>query len=245
MSRSSCIPNGLVVVGEIRGQGDLVIAGTVEGPVAIEGRMVIEASGVVRGDVKAHSIVIRGTLKGQANAVEAIRVEAGGRLVGDAFAERVMVVEGALLRGRITMTGAPTMRRSSAGAVAAPSRKSERSGSLAGGGGVASPPSAGTTRAGLDAGEGDGAILADATPEALGPSSGHGGECRASTQGVSPPSQSSGHGGSPISRASPHGEPPPTSQLPQGARRDRSPPDPVIPALGRVRARRREGDRLR
>ena len=35
MSRGSVLPEGMALVGEIRGQGDLVVAGTIEGPVAI------------------------------------------------------------------------------------------------------------------------------------------------------------------------------------------------------------------
>lgn len=120
MSRGSILPAGMVLSGEIRGQGDLVIAGTVEGPIQIDGHLVIEPGASVRGDVKARSIVLRGTLLGPAIADETIKLESGARMVGDARAERVAVIEGALLRGRITMTGAQPVRRSSAGAVSSP-----------------------------------------------------------------------------------------------------------------------------
>ncbi|MDQ3030942.1 MAG: polymer-forming cytoskeletal protein, partial [Myxococcota bacterium] len=121
MSRGSVLPQGMTLAGEIRGQGDLVIAGTVEGPIAIDGHLTIEPTGSVRGEVKSRALVLRGTLVGHAIADETIRLEAGARMVGDARAERVAVVEGALLRGRITMTGAQPSRRSSAGQLAAQS----------------------------------------------------------------------------------------------------------------------------
>ena len=122
--RGSVIPEGLVVEGELRGQGDLVVAGTIEGPVTIDGHLLIEAGGVIRGEVRARAIVVRGTLHGPAIADETIRLEPGSRMVGDARADRVSVVEGALLRGRITMTGPPPARRSSAGMWSSPGTRS-------------------------------------------------------------------------------------------------------------------------
>jgi cytoskeletal protein CcmA (bactofilin family) len=186
MSRVSCIPHGIAITGEIRGQGDLVVGGTVEGPIAIDGHLTIEETGVVRGEAKARAIVIRGRLYGPALADETIRIEPGARVIGDARAERVSVVEGALLRGRITMTGALPPRRSSAGAITAP-----RS-------------SAGVPIAPRDDDEG---------PR----------EDR-SLQSDDPPVPSSAE---PV-------------RVPA---RDRRPPEPVIFAVGRQRARRKDGGR--
>lgn len=120
MSRGSVLPEGMRFAGEIRGQGDLIVAGSIEGPIAIDGHLTIEASGSVRGEVKARAMVLRGTLAGPAIADEIIRLEPGARMIGDARAERVSVVEGALLRGRITMTGAQPSRRSTPGQIEAP-----------------------------------------------------------------------------------------------------------------------------
>jgi cytoskeletal protein CcmA (bactofilin family) len=120
MSRGSSLPEGLSLRGEIRGHGDLIVAGSVKGPISIDGHLSIEPSGAVEGEVKARSLVVRGVLIGSAIAEESIRVDAGARMVGDARAERVSVVQGALLRGRVTMTGPQASRRSSAGVVAAP-----------------------------------------------------------------------------------------------------------------------------
>ena len=118
MSRVSHLPVGLRIEGEIRGTGDLVIGCELDGPIAVEGLVVIEASAAVRGDVRARALVVKGSLVGSAVTDETIRIEPGARMVGDARGERVTVVEGALLRGRITMTGS-SIRKSSAGALAA------------------------------------------------------------------------------------------------------------------------------
>ncbi len=130
MSRGSVLPEGMAFTGEIRGQGDLIVAGSIEGPIAIDGHLTIEASGSVRGEVKARAMVLRGTLVGPAIADEIIRLEPGARMVGDARAERVSVVEGAMLRGRITMTGAQPSRRSTAGHIEAPLMSASSPGTL-------------------------------------------------------------------------------------------------------------------
>ncbi|MEZ4340934.1 MAG: polymer-forming cytoskeletal protein, partial [Sandaracinaceae bacterium] len=74
-------------------------------------------------------VVVRGVLHGNASAKAAVRVEPSATVVGDVSAPRVNIVEGARVRGRVTMTGEPlvpqAVRRrrrgegSSAGQVAA------------------------------------------------------------------------------------------------------------------------------
>jgi cytoskeletal protein CcmA (bactofilin family) len=117
------------LVGDVEGEGDLAVLGTIEGDVRIDGALVVELSGVLKGQVQARSLVVRGVLVGDGSAADTVRVEPGGRMVGDARAPRVSIIDGALFRGRVEMTGdAPprvarsvTRRRSTAGDVVAPS----------------------------------------------------------------------------------------------------------------------------
>jgi cytoskeletal protein CcmA (bactofilin family) len=101
------LPAGLTLTGSIEGKSDLVVAGTVEGPVELEGDLVIEVGGAIHGDVRVHALTVRGVLTGDAFATTSIRVEPSAILVGDAAAPRVNVVEGAKIRGRVRMTGEP------------------------------------------------------------------------------------------------------------------------------------------
>jgi len=123
-SVGSKLPRGVVLVGSIRGQGDLRIAGEVEGPIEIDGLLVIDPSGVVRGDVRARSITVAGQLEGNATAVELVRLEPGAKMIGDARAERVSAAAGALLRGRIRTSQERAqlerMRRTTGGTLLAP-----------------------------------------------------------------------------------------------------------------------------
>lgn len=107
--KTSVLPAGLSLAGEIEGKGDLIVAGAMEGPIEIEGTLTIDEGGEVRGDVTATAVVVRGLLVGHASARESIRVEPTAVLVGDARAPRVNIVEGARVRGRIQMTGEPPL----------------------------------------------------------------------------------------------------------------------------------------
>lgn len=118
--RASLLPRGAKLVGAIRGHGDLTIAGEVEGPIELDGQLTIEREAIVRGDVRVRSVVVRGELVGAVHAETSIRLEAGARVIGDARAERVSAAEGALLRGRIRMSGGDRMRRTAGGTITAP-----------------------------------------------------------------------------------------------------------------------------
>lgn len=129
MNRPSVLPDGMKLVGDVEGEGDLAVLGTIEGDVRIDGALVIETSGVLKGQVHARNLVVRGVLVGDGSAADTVRVEPGARMVGDARAPRVSIIDGALFRGRVEMSGdssprvlrSTPRRRSSAGDVASPS----------------------------------------------------------------------------------------------------------------------------
>jgi len=129
MNRPSVLPDGMKLVGDVEGEGDLAVLGTIEGDVRIDGALVVETSGVLRGQVHARTVIVRGVLVGDGSAADTVRVEPGGRMVGDARAPRVSIIDGALFRGRVEMTAdasprvgrSAPRRRSSPGEISAPS----------------------------------------------------------------------------------------------------------------------------
>jgi cytoskeletal protein CcmA (bactofilin family) len=157
MHRPSVIPEGMRLSGDVEGEGDLVVLGVIEGDVRVDGALVVEESGVIKGQAQARTIVVRGVLGGDGTATDTVRVEPGARMVGDARAPRVSIVDGALFRGRIEMSsdaaprvGRAARRRTAAGDVAAPSVAGQvASPSVAGH--VASPSVAGQVASPTDA----------------------------------------------------------------------------------------------
>ncbi|MCU0692031.1 MAG: polymer-forming cytoskeletal protein [Polyangiaceae bacterium] len=87
--------------GNIRGAGNLTIAGRVEGAIDVDGEVVLEETAIVRSSVSALRVVVRGAIVGNLSASESIALEPGARVVGDLNATRIRIDEGGLLRGRI------------------------------------------------------------------------------------------------------------------------------------------------
>ncbi len=119
MGRPSILPNGMKLIGDVSGEEDLVIFGTIDGEVHVDGAVVVEEGGVVHGNVRGRTVTVRGVVVGDAKAESAIRVDEGGQMVGDVRAPRVNIVKGARFRGHVHMT-APD------GTLAAPSSKRRR-----------------------------------------------------------------------------------------------------------------------
>ena len=106
MTKASIIPPGVALHGELEGEGDLAVFGTVLGEIRVTGPLTIERGGAVHGDVTGRSITVRGTLVGNARASERVEVDEGAKVVGDLHAPRVRVETGARFRGRVYMEGA-------------------------------------------------------------------------------------------------------------------------------------------
>ena len=122
MSRTSVLPEGLTLVGDIEGPGDLVVAGRIEGAVEVDGSLTLEPGAAIVGDIKAFSIVVRGRLEGDARAGQSIRIESSAVVIGEAQAPKVNVVEGAKIRGRVRMDAPPRPEPRPAPEASAPER---------------------------------------------------------------------------------------------------------------------------
>ena len=92
-------------------QGDLVIKGgarvdgRVKGTLRVEGHLVVGKTGVVDGEVRAHSALVAGSVKGKLLVQERAEFEAGARFHGDLECKRLVVHDGVIFDGTCTMTG--------------------------------------------------------------------------------------------------------------------------------------------
>lgn len=104
-TRPSILPAGMKLVGDVAGDEDFVVFGAVEGEVQVDGAVVVESTGSIRGNVSGRTVAVRGVVIGDVNGRDSIRVESGARIVGDVHAPRVNIVKGALFRGHVHMSG--------------------------------------------------------------------------------------------------------------------------------------------
>jgi len=88
--------------GEISGNEDLHIDGSVEGLVHLEERkLVIGASAKMTADVIAREVVVYGNVKGNLQARDRIEIKKDGSVVGDLTTARIMIEDGAYFKGSI------------------------------------------------------------------------------------------------------------------------------------------------
>lgn len=97
------IGKGLFIKGELHGEEDLVIEGTVEGTITMQKSLTIESGGKIKADIATENITIRGEMEGNLTVRDKISIHNGGRLIGDMTAPRIEVEDGAYYKGRIDM----------------------------------------------------------------------------------------------------------------------------------------------
>jgi cytoskeletal protein CcmA (bactofilin family) len=95
----------ITVKGEITGDEDVLVEGTVEGTIRISRELRVGPRGKVRANVTAQSVVISGELTGDCEAVGRVEIQATGRLMGNIRAPKVVIAEGAVFRGNSDMSG--------------------------------------------------------------------------------------------------------------------------------------------
>jgi cytoskeletal protein CcmA (bactofilin family) len=118
----------LHVKGEISGNEDLVIEGSVEGLVQLDERkLTVGATAKVTADVIAREVVVYGTVKGNLRAKDRIEIKKDGSVNGDLTTARIMIEDGAYFKGSIEIdkttekeSGAGSFARNSQAAAVGP-----------------------------------------------------------------------------------------------------------------------------
>jgi cytoskeletal protein CcmA (bactofilin family) len=93
---------GLTIKGQISGDEDLHIEGKVEGPITLKGqRLTVGKTGEVVSDVQAKEVVVYGKVRGNLHASDRVEVKNEGSVVGNITGGRVLIEDGAYLKGQI------------------------------------------------------------------------------------------------------------------------------------------------
>lgn len=92
------------IKGTVTGGENLIIQGTVEGTIDLNGHEVfIGQSGKVVADIKAKRVEIEGEVTGDVNGVEKVVIAQTGKVWGNIVAPRVTLEDGAIFKGIIDM----------------------------------------------------------------------------------------------------------------------------------------------
>jgi cytoskeletal protein CcmA (bactofilin family) len=92
----------LHIKGEISGNEDLHIDGSVEGLVQLDDRkLTVGATAKLTADVVAREVVVYGSVKGNLRARDRIEIKKDGSVIGDLTTARIMIEDGAYFKGSI------------------------------------------------------------------------------------------------------------------------------------------------
>ena len=97
------IGDGLTIEGEITGDDEVVVHGTLRGTLTTSEAVQVVSGGVVEADVSASSVSVAGQVTGNVSAQDRIDIQAGGRLIGDVKSARFTIADGASFKGSVDM----------------------------------------------------------------------------------------------------------------------------------------------
>ncbi|MCC6751009.1 MAG: polymer-forming cytoskeletal protein [Deltaproteobacteria bacterium] len=100
---NTIIGSSIVIDGEISGDEDLVIQGTVKGKITLKDHLLVEGSGVVEADIQTATVTVNGQVTGNISATDKVELKPDCRMVGDIKAPRILIADGAAFRGNVDM----------------------------------------------------------------------------------------------------------------------------------------------
>ncbi|MEY4667893.1 MAG: hypothetical protein RL518_592 [Pseudomonadota bacterium] len=100
---ATVIAADVVLKGNLKSAGDVVIAGVFEGDVACEGRVTIVAGATLVGAVGAAEVVLGGKVQGNSVATKALTLLSTAEVRGDVTTPQIVIEPGATFVGRCTM----------------------------------------------------------------------------------------------------------------------------------------------
>jgi cytoskeletal protein CcmA (bactofilin family) len=89
--------------GRLEIQGDLKVAGNVEGELKASGDVSVAESAAIQASIDGANVNVRGQVTGNVTAKKRLTLGGSGRLNGDVKVARLTVEDGATLNGNVTM----------------------------------------------------------------------------------------------------------------------------------------------
>lgn len=93
----------VVLKGNLKSGGDVIIAGAFEGDIACEGRLTLAAGATLVGSVGAAEVVLGGKINGNSVATQALTLLSTAEVRGDVTTPQIVIEPGATFVGRCTM----------------------------------------------------------------------------------------------------------------------------------------------
>ena len=97
-----CVGASLRIKGEISGSEDLLVEGTVEGPIhLVDHKLTVGLSAKLNSQVLAREVIVHGSVTGNLRVSDRIEIMKNGSVVGDLTTARIPIEDGANFKGSI------------------------------------------------------------------------------------------------------------------------------------------------
>ena len=121
---TSLLSRNVAIEGEILGEENLHVDGSIKGRIKLGGNLFVGTSGKVEADVEAANVVIQGQIIGNVSAERQLEIQPSGKLIGDCTAASIDIREGAVFEGRSNMKRPQTVATKPAAVAHSSGKKS-------------------------------------------------------------------------------------------------------------------------
>ena len=91
------------LIGSLTFDGDLTVAGKLEGELHATGDVAVENGSTVKATIEGNNVTVQGTIHGNVNARGRLSLSGSGTLHGDVRVSKLTVEDGATLNGNVQM----------------------------------------------------------------------------------------------------------------------------------------------
>lgn len=105
MISTNMITAGTKITGDIECNGDIRIEGNLQGNLITKGKLVIGASGEIKGEIQCGNSDIEGIVEGKIIVTDLLSLKATSKIIGDVVTNKLAIEPGAIFTGTCSMKG--------------------------------------------------------------------------------------------------------------------------------------------
>ena len=94
---------GTKITGKLQFDGPATIEGDIEGEIIAHASVTIGQQATLKGKISAVSVVIQGKVMAEIQAEKKLEIHSPGSVIGDVNAQTLVIGDGAVLEGHVTM----------------------------------------------------------------------------------------------------------------------------------------------
>ncbi len=103
LQSANMITAGTTITGNVVATGDIRIEGVLLGNLETKGKLVVGATGQIKGDITCNNSDIEGFVEGKITVTELLSLKAASKIIGDVITTKLAIEPGAIFSGTCSM----------------------------------------------------------------------------------------------------------------------------------------------